>query len=434
MPRKAYIKEHRNLVGLLNQYDIPALRKEAADQTREVKEATGVQLGARGGFGKASGFIRRMMAENALKNKGQYKNAPFKEFFHEGSTMSQKVPFKLTKLQNKSQNALGKNPKPYGASPFIMRHFGTIEGAPFERKRGVPQPTEPFKKKRVRGQKAAAPRAPVPPIPAEPLAPPEQGEEGEEVVVATRAPIKASEIAKFFGQKGKKVTIPPATIAATPAEASAAAAAVVEEPTESASAKEQRRLNAERMEADEAQKPDFKLFKDNTVFIMAVTWLESIDERHLTTEQEAQVKTLLDHKKSSYPSVNGGGGNTSWGRYFPYLRSSIKSVVEERDQVLTTFWLQSSDSQKEKPFMMNPYHQLRVYNPERKLWATWVGRDHEVYHNGRRVPDPEWTGPFYSWEDFENRSLQASRVSLEFWKANSKYGFFSPPPTFKGPA
>jgi hypothetical protein len=375
-----------------------------------------------GGFGKASGFIRRMMAENALKHKGQYKSAPFKEFFHEGSTMDKKVPFKLTKLQNKSQNAQGKNPKPYGASPFIMKHFGTVEGAPFERKRGVPLPTEPFKKKRVRGKKTAAPRGPVPPIPAEALAPPEEGEEGEEVVVAAKPPASL----------GKKV--PPATIAKTPAVAAAAAATVVEPPPESESLKAEKRLNAERMEADEAQKPDFKLFKDNTVFIMAVTWLESIDEHLLTSEEEAQVKTLLDHKKSHFPTVNGGGGNTSWGRYFPFLRSSVKSVVEERDHVLTTFWLQSSDSQKEKPFMTDPYHQLRVYNPERKLWATWIGRDHEVYRNGRRVPDPEWTGPFYEWMDFENRSVQASRVSLEFWKANSKYGYFSPPPTFKGPA
>jgi hypothetical protein len=44
MPRKAYIKEHRNLVRLLNRSNIPALKKEAADQIKEVRDATGVRL------------------------------------------------------------------------------------------------------------------------------------------------------------------------------------------------------------------------------------------------------------------------------------------------------------------------------------------------------------------------------------------------------
>lgn len=47
MPRKAYIKEHRNLVRLLNRSNIPALKKEAADQIKEVRDATGVRLGGR---------------------------------------------------------------------------------------------------------------------------------------------------------------------------------------------------------------------------------------------------------------------------------------------------------------------------------------------------------------------------------------------------
>jgi len=99
-----------------------------------------------GGYSKQSGFIRRMMAENTLANKGQYKAVPYRSFFHPESTMNKKVPFHLPKLTNESQYPAGTNPSPYGASPFILKHFGTIKGAPFVRKRGSPYPTKPFSK------------------------------------------------------------------------------------------------------------------------------------------------------------------------------------------------------------------------------------------------------------------------------------------------
>lgn len=41
IPRKAFIKEHKHLIGLLNKFKSPALRKEAADQAKELKEVVG---------------------------------------------------------------------------------------------------------------------------------------------------------------------------------------------------------------------------------------------------------------------------------------------------------------------------------------------------------------------------------------------------------
>jgi len=77
----------------------------------------------RGGRGQASGFVMRMMAENKLKHKGQYKNpsAPLDP----NSTMKAPVAFDYRKLANGAQR--GTNKSAYGASPFIKRHFS---GAP----------------------------------------------------------------------------------------------------------------------------------------------------------------------------------------------------------------------------------------------------------------------------------------------------------------
>lgn len=175
MPRKAYIKEHRHLVSLLNQYDIPALKKEAADQTKEVKDATGVKIG---GMGQASGFIRRLMAENALKHKGQYKKPTYP--LAKGSTMNKPAEFDYRRIANGSQRGI--NHTDYGASPFIQRHFGHARSVPFERKRGEAPPTEPYKKKRKSKkekteeseQQKAARKAFVVPAPAD------EGKEAEE--------------------------------------------------------------------------------------------------------------------------------------------------------------------------------------------------------------------------------------------------------------
>lgn len=161
MPRKEFMAEHKHLISLLNKYkQHPELAKEAASQEAEMKSY-------KGGFSKQSGFIRRMMAENALKHKGQYKKPT--DPLAPGSTMNKPVPFEYEKLATPGQKGKKTRGNPYGASPFIQKHFGTAEAVPFERKRGQPLPTEPFPNKK-RGKKAAA-EAPVRPV-----------EEGEEEV------------------------------------------------------------------------------------------------------------------------------------------------------------------------------------------------------------------------------------------------------------
>jgi hypothetical protein len=201
MPRKKFIKEHKNLIKLLNSSDDPALRKEAEDQSEELKSMTGgffnlnafrsmprgtkailssavkpiteglvpalgqvaehiipllgkgtpnkEQHSLAGGFGKKSGFIRRLMAENALKHQGQYKNPTWE--LHPRSTMSQPWEFKYKELANPDQSGTNVNEDgsiKYGASPFIQKHFGHARAVPFERKRGVAPPLEPYKSKR----------------------------------------------------------------------------------------------------------------------------------------------------------------------------------------------------------------------------------------------------------------------------------------------
>lgn len=81
------------------------------------------------GGSAASAFIGRMMAENRVKHKGKYgpsAKAP------KDSEMSSKKDFNWRKLANASQkghkgysNQKGeKQRNPYGASPFILDHFG----------------------------------------------------------------------------------------------------------------------------------------------------------------------------------------------------------------------------------------------------------------------------------------------------------------------
>lgn len=129
IPVKDFVEEHKHLISLLNKYDAPALRKEAADQSKELREMTG-------GMGQASGFIRRLMAENYLKHKGDYKNPTYP--LAEGSTMNKPAKFDYRRVANTDQN--GSNQSNYGASPFIQRHFGHATAVPFVRKR-VAQPT-----------------------------------------------------------------------------------------------------------------------------------------------------------------------------------------------------------------------------------------------------------------------------------------------------
>jgi hypothetical protein len=68
----------------------------------------------------------RMMAENKTKHHGQYRNPSGNTY---GSTMKQFRPFDYKALANKSQK--GRNKSSYGASPFIIKHFGSPEAVPF---------------------------------------------------------------------------------------------------------------------------------------------------------------------------------------------------------------------------------------------------------------------------------------------------------------
>lgn len=91
-----------------------------------MKEKLGVAMGLSGGRGQASGFIMRMMAENKKKHQGQYKNPSDNDY---GSTMNKFRAFDYERLANADQN--GTNQSDYGASPFIIKHFGSPDAVPF---------------------------------------------------------------------------------------------------------------------------------------------------------------------------------------------------------------------------------------------------------------------------------------------------------------
>jgi hypothetical protein len=102
-----------------------------------------------------------MMAENALKHKGQYGNPT--DPLHPKTTMDAAIPFRYKKLKDKSA--------------FIVKHFGQAAMVPFKRKRGTAPPyfTEPTPNRRRKSRFAAeempepepvAPVAPVAPVEA----------------------------------------------------------------------------------------------------------------------------------------------------------------------------------------------------------------------------------------------------------------------------
>ena len=91
-----------------------------------MKEKLGVAMGLSGGRGQASGFIMRMMAENKKKHQGQYRNPSDNDY---GSTMNKFRAFDYERLANADQN--GTNQSDYGASPFIIKHFGSPDAVPF---------------------------------------------------------------------------------------------------------------------------------------------------------------------------------------------------------------------------------------------------------------------------------------------------------------
>jgi len=97
-----------------------------------------------GGSG-ASGFIARMMAENRVKNKGAY--GP-KTDLPKGSMMSAPAKFDLKRIANATQKKGSTNTKDYGASPFLLKHFGVDDDdAPRYKpsRYRTPVPDAPFK-------------------------------------------------------------------------------------------------------------------------------------------------------------------------------------------------------------------------------------------------------------------------------------------------
>jgi len=180
IPRKEFVKEHTHLIRLLKKpASVAMLRREAAAQEKELAGAS-----------RAAGFVRRMMAENALKHKGQYRNpsAPLVE----GSRMYKPATFNYKLLANEEQG--GTNDEEYGASPFIQKHFASKKPVAFERKEPSEwaenyKSGEPFdsvvervfrpktgktkKTKKPTVKKSEAP--PPPPPPSPPKAAPQKG-------------------------------------------------------------------------------------------------------------------------------------------------------------------------------------------------------------------------------------------------------------------
>jgi hypothetical protein len=131
IPKKEFVKEHERLVKLLNQSDLPALRKEAKEQKAELKKE--------GGSGK-SNYIARLMAEAKYKHRdpsekdkpydetttGKYRK-PVMDPERDETKMSRADKFDYRKIANKSQS--GTNKEAYGASPFITHHFGLAQSA-----------------------------------------------------------------------------------------------------------------------------------------------------------------------------------------------------------------------------------------------------------------------------------------------------------------
>lgn len=141
IPRKDFIKEHRHLIGLLRKSDNPSLRREASSQEKELDKVVG-------GNAKA-GFIRRLMAENKKKRTEEGEDYPYGRpvwRLATDSTMNKPMKFKFSKIANQSQN--GTNETQYGASPFIIKHFGNVraEQEEDEDEDNAPPPPHPSKR------------------------------------------------------------------------------------------------------------------------------------------------------------------------------------------------------------------------------------------------------------------------------------------------
>lgn len=179
IPKKEFIKEHERLVALLNQSDIPALRKEAKEQKAELE----AELSKKGGS-NASNFIARMMAEAKFKHAspeekqkgynpslGKYVKHSVMDPDNDDTEMNQAIKFDYNKLASASQSKSSQNKQgnPYGASPFIAYHFGHAQTKPREsavqkaarnkfRKRPAPSAVEEKEEKKDSFEKRVASR------------------------------------------------------------------------------------------------------------------------------------------------------------------------------------------------------------------------------------------------------------------------------------
>jgi len=114
MPHKQFVKEHKNLLGVLKRGKRSELDAEYADQAKE--------LASHGGSKASSGFIRRMLGEVKKVHKGAYKPITA---LAKGSTMNSPRVFNYSKV-----------PKP---SPWLQTKFGKAK-APAEAPAKAPEP------------------------------------------------------------------------------------------------------------------------------------------------------------------------------------------------------------------------------------------------------------------------------------------------------
>ena len=116
IPKKEFIKEHKNLLKVLKSGDEKDLAKEFQDQLEEYKKV----IGGRKGVTQASGFVMRMMAENKARPQGQYRKPTS---LRADSKMNTPGIFEWKKLASPGQGGENQRGNPYGASPFITKHF-----------------------------------------------------------------------------------------------------------------------------------------------------------------------------------------------------------------------------------------------------------------------------------------------------------------------
>ena len=123
------------------------------DALNSILKGAGLGSLISGGSG-ASGFIARMMAENRVKNKGSY--GPNTDL-PKGSKMSSPAKFDLERIANTKQKKGAKGSKDYGASPFLLKHFGVDDDdAPHYKpsKYRTSVPKAPFKLDRSKKEEA----------------------------------------------------------------------------------------------------------------------------------------------------------------------------------------------------------------------------------------------------------------------------------------